>query len=840
MSGEKQYFLGRYQIQQRLGKGGMASVFRAWDPSFNRAVAIKLLHPQYASNPRVRQRFAREAHAIARLEHPAIVPVYDYGQQDQHIYIAMRLMEGGTLEDRFKRGLLSMEEIVIVMNRVSAALDFAHQQGMVHRDIKPGNILYDGLGQPFLADFGIVKLVNSSHSDTVDMLGTPAYMSPEQVSPTKPLDKRSDVYSLGVVLFEMLTGLVPFESDTSMKTAMMHVMAPIPKLADMRSSLEPRWQKVIERAMAKKPENRYQSAGELAQAVLETAQEIANPSRAKRSSLLLWAAGGGGALLIALLLLTVMLNGIIPIPTPTLTPIPSIVMTTPITEVRTCDSAEDYQISVMGPYLLPEPGSPQIKSETLEFKIHLIVDYRGDCPFTDIVLRPRSERDDIISQIKWNRQDDFPLSTIGMIDQRLNEWVGGDFERLNNLDEQFDIVIEGSSGEEIVLLLTKPLTLKTPPDWIKLIDPIPTFTPTIISPTNTTDRISPTPIPTTPRPIIVQPSATPRPTVIPATTTPFSTDTPVLPTNTALPPTEIPTATPNYLGTAEAENQKATAEAQAGAAKWSATQTKNAEEGISKAKQTEQAAQATATKIAAENAYIGTQTREAQNQIATREAAQKIATQTQQAKNDVATLQAQETVQAYQAQLTQEALKEQFGATQTRQAQETEQAVKNYQATQTVATQQTKVAQPVLTNTLKPTPPTNTPKPVTRTNTPKPVTRTSTPKPVTRTSTPSPVTRTNTPKPIASIGVIQTNAPTPATPTITPTAIPKDSDGDGFPDEGVNSDFCPTVPGIVENENTARGCPYGVGRDSRKKSTQIPPTPTPIPPTPIICIGSYC
>jgi serine/threonine protein kinase len=204
--------IGRYEIIEELGEGGMATVYRAYDPNFGREVAVKVLPRGQKHDATFRQRFEQEAQTIAALEHSAIVPVYDYGEENGRPYFVMRLMTGGSLADRLKGGALSIAEIRYMLDRIDAALDKAHEQGIVHRDIKLANILYDDDdGEPYLSDFGIVKVAQSTTlTQTGGIVGTPAYMSPEQVLGEKDIDGRTDIYSMGAILFEMLSGRLPY------------------------------------------------------------------------------------------------------------------------------------------------------------------------------------------------------------------------------------------------------------------------------------------------------------------------------------------------------------------------------------------------------------------------------------------------------------------------------------------------------------------------------------------------------------------------------------------------------------------------------------------------------
>lgn len=267
---EQQTF-GRYIIQDRIGKGGMATIFRAQDPMFGREVALKVLPREFLHDPSFRGRFEREARTIATLEHPAIVPVYDFGEDHGQPYLVMRFMRGGSLADRIRSGPLSVEDAAHVLQRIGSALDHAHNRGIVHRDLKPGNILFDEYGDPFLADFGIVKIAEATATLTGGgIVGTPAYMSPEQVHGDQEIDGRSDIYALGVILFEMLTGQMPYRADTPAKLMMAHVLNPTPRILEVRPDLPAECNAVITKAMAKDRAERYNSASEMAQVLTGT------------------------------------------------------------------------------------------------------------------------------------------------------------------------------------------------------------------------------------------------------------------------------------------------------------------------------------------------------------------------------------------------------------------------------------------------------------------------------------------------------------------------------------------------------------------------------------------
>jgi len=246
----------------------MATVFRARDPRFRREVAIKLLPKEFLHSKQLKARFERESQTIAALEHHAIVPVYDSGTHDNQPYLVMRYMGGGSLAARLDRGPLSVLDAANLLFRIGSALDFAHSQGVIHRDLKPANVLFDRFGESFLSDFGIAMLEEATLSitRTGSVIGTPAYMSPEQVQGDGKLDSSSDIYSLGIILFEMLTGKQPYQADTPTKLMMKHVLDPVPRIRDFDPRLPEGADAVVGRAMAKDRQERFATAGELAEA----------------------------------------------------------------------------------------------------------------------------------------------------------------------------------------------------------------------------------------------------------------------------------------------------------------------------------------------------------------------------------------------------------------------------------------------------------------------------------------------------------------------------------------------------------------------------------------------
>jgi serine/threonine protein kinase len=271
--------IGRYAIKSEIARGGMATVYLAFDPYVKREVAIKLLPANLTQDLTFRTRFEREAQTVAALEYPAIVPVYDFGEETGQPYLVMRYMTGGSLAQKIKSAPLSLSEVSRIFTRLSAALDHVHAKGIIHRDLKPANILFDTYNNAYLSDFGIAHIAAGNAALTGEgMVGTPAYMSPEQARGDANIDGRSDLYSLGAILFEALTGRQPYEATTPLGVAVKHLTEPIPRLADVNANLPYQCQDVIDKAMAKESEQRYQSAASLAQTLMLIANKtLKNP-----------------------------------------------------------------------------------------------------------------------------------------------------------------------------------------------------------------------------------------------------------------------------------------------------------------------------------------------------------------------------------------------------------------------------------------------------------------------------------------------------------------------------------------------------------------------------------
>ncbi|MCI0710737.1 MAG: protein kinase [Chloroflexi bacterium] len=261
MIGQK---LGPYEILDELGHGGMATVYRAYQKSMDRFVAIKVIHNAVKLDKNGLDRFTREARLVARLEHAHILPVYDFDGEHDPPYIVMRYLAAGTLEELMKGQSLTLDRVIHIFAQIGAALDYSHSQGVVHRDIKPSNIMVDGAGNAFLTDFGIARMVEGGMSLTTTgvAIGTPGYMAPEQVT-EKRVDGRADIYALGVILYEILAGVSPFSAETPIGIAFKHVHDPVPSVLNYNPDIPPAMETVVWTALAKRPEARYQTAGEM-------------------------------------------------------------------------------------------------------------------------------------------------------------------------------------------------------------------------------------------------------------------------------------------------------------------------------------------------------------------------------------------------------------------------------------------------------------------------------------------------------------------------------------------------------------------------------------------------
>jgi len=260
--------LGKYKIIAEAGRGNFAAVYKAVDTTLDRTVALKVLAPHLLWDYPLVQRFQREVRVAANLDHPNIVTIYEVSQIEGVYFIAMQFLEGRTLSRILEtEGPLPVSQAQAIVEQVASALDYARARGFVHRDVKPSNVIVAEDGRATLADFGLVKAGEGTKLSTTGVVfGTPEYMSPEQAQGEK-VDQRSDIYSLGIMLFEMLTGQVPFEADTPLEVPIKHLTAALPLPREVNPDIPEPMEQVILKAMAKAPEDRYQWVSEMAEAL---------------------------------------------------------------------------------------------------------------------------------------------------------------------------------------------------------------------------------------------------------------------------------------------------------------------------------------------------------------------------------------------------------------------------------------------------------------------------------------------------------------------------------------------------------------------------------------------
>lgn len=263
--------VGPYRILEQLGQGGMATVYKAYHASLDRYVAIKVLHHAFLEDANFLARFQREARVVARLEHPNIVPIYDYAEHENRPYLVMKYIEGDTLKARLQRGPLSASEATFIIESVGAALAYAHKQGILHRDVKPSNVINANEGQIYLADFGLARIAQSGESTlTTDaVLGTPQYISPEQAIGKKDLDEGTDIYSFGAMIYEMTVGRVPFSADTPFSVIHDHIYTPLPLPSVVNPGISPALERFLLKALAKDRADRFVDVPEMVAAFKE-------------------------------------------------------------------------------------------------------------------------------------------------------------------------------------------------------------------------------------------------------------------------------------------------------------------------------------------------------------------------------------------------------------------------------------------------------------------------------------------------------------------------------------------------------------------------------------------
>jgi tRNA A-37 threonylcarbamoyl transferase component Bud32/cytochrome c-type biogenesis protein CcmH/NrfG len=271
--------VGPYRIIEQLGQGGMATVYKAYHASLDRYVALKVLHPAFHEDQTFTMRFQREARVVARLEHSNIVPIYDYSEHEARPFLVMKYIEGDTLKARLNQGPLTSEEIERVVNSVGSALAYAHKQGILHRDVKPSNVMIAKDGSMYLADFGLARIAEAGEStmSSDSIMGTPQYISPEQAMGKKDLDAGTDIYSFGVMLYEMVVGQVPFSADTPFSIIHDHIYTPLPLPMKVNPKVPEPVQRVLLKALAKDRLDRYTATEELMTAFKEAWTEAGVP-----------------------------------------------------------------------------------------------------------------------------------------------------------------------------------------------------------------------------------------------------------------------------------------------------------------------------------------------------------------------------------------------------------------------------------------------------------------------------------------------------------------------------------------------------------------------------------
>jgi serine/threonine protein kinase len=262
--------VGPYRVVEQLGRGGMATVFKAYHANLDRYVALKVLHPAFMEDPNFEKRFQREAKVVAKLEHPNIIPVYDFADHDGQSYLVMKFVEGKTLKGRLNERPLTPDEGVKIIQAVGDGLSYAHKQGILHRDIKPSNVMLGDDGQVYLTDFGLARIASAGESTLSGdmMIGTPQYISPEQAMGKRDLDEGTDIYSFGVLTYELVVGQVPFASDTPFSVVHDHIYSPLPMPRTVNPNVPENIERILLKALAKERSDRFETVEEMVQAFM--------------------------------------------------------------------------------------------------------------------------------------------------------------------------------------------------------------------------------------------------------------------------------------------------------------------------------------------------------------------------------------------------------------------------------------------------------------------------------------------------------------------------------------------------------------------------------------------
>ena len=273
--------IGPYRVMEQLGQGGMATVYKAYHAALDRYVALKVLHPAFGEDPNFQARFQREARLVARLDHPNIVPIFDYSEHEKQPFLVMKFIEGETLKARMARGPLASDELARIIEAIGSALAYAHKMGILHRDIKPSNVLLMNDGSIYLADFGLARIASMGESTlSGDMImGTPQYISPEQAMGKKDLDEGTDIYSFGVMLYEMVVGQVPFNADTPFSIIHDHIYTPLPIPHSINPGVPESVERVLLKALSKERPDRYASVTDMVTAFKHAWQSAGVPMK---------------------------------------------------------------------------------------------------------------------------------------------------------------------------------------------------------------------------------------------------------------------------------------------------------------------------------------------------------------------------------------------------------------------------------------------------------------------------------------------------------------------------------------------------------------------------------
>ncbi len=291
-------YVGTYLLIEQQGQGGMATVFKAYHAALDRYVALKVMHTAFTEDPTFLERFQREALVVAKLDHPHIVPIFDYSNEEGRPYLVMKYIEGVTLKEKLKKFRPTYREMLPIIEDVGSALTYAHELGIVHRDVKPSNVLISKEGKVYLTDFGLARMaqVSTTTLTSDQMIGTPQYISPEQATSSPNLDYRTDIYSFGVLIYEMVVGQVPFNADTPFAIIHDHIYTPLPLPSILNPSCPESIERVLLKALAKDPTDRYKDVNTMVRAfrgairqldgtqVAETALPVEKMARQEASS----------------------------------------------------------------------------------------------------------------------------------------------------------------------------------------------------------------------------------------------------------------------------------------------------------------------------------------------------------------------------------------------------------------------------------------------------------------------------------------------------------------------------------------------------------------------------